>query len=90
MGLGGFGGAGPEGPPNVTRRSRPGSATNRVRAPLFIFGTRGGRDAGRRHELRRYRKSLVGCSPCRAAPERPIRAPWPVRECANGDTWPSI
>ncbi len=27
-------------------------------------------DAGRRHELRRYRKSLVGCSPCRAAPER--------------------
>jgi hypothetical protein len=35
------------------------------------FGTREGRDAGRRHELRRYRKSLVGCSPCRAAPERP-------------------
>jgi hypothetical protein len=37
-----------------------------------VFGTRGeetGR-AGRRHELRRYRKSLVGCSPCRAAPER--------------------
>jgi hypothetical protein len=24
-----------------------------------VFGTRGGRDAGRRHELRRYRKSLV-------------------------------
>ena len=33
------------------------------------FWTRGGRDAGRRHELRRYRKSLVGCSPCRAAPK---------------------
>ena len=30
---------------------------------------------GARHELRRYRKSLVGCSPCRAAPERlsPLR-----------------
>ena len=29
-----------------------------------VFGTRGGRDAGRtrRHELRRYRKSLVACS----------------------------
>ena len=24
-----------------------------------VFGTRGGRDAGGRHELRRYRKSLV-------------------------------
>ena len=34
------------------------------------FWSRGRRDAGRRHELRRYRKSLVGCSPCRAARAR--------------------
>ena len=43
MGLGGFGGAGPEGPPNVTEGagqailSLLGSATNRVPAPLFII-----------------------------------------------------
>ena len=32
MGLGGFGGAGPEGPPNVTEGAL-GSATNRVFTP---------------------------------------------------------
>ena len=37
MGLGGFGGAGPEGPPTLLRRSRPGFSTNRVFTPYSFF-----------------------------------------------------